>query len=279
MSRVYFHSPTRTAELHGSERAWMSGLVEDIAVGMLGLHSAEHVDRLVGMASPSHYIAQHADRYPSGMPLATAYRLSFLHDDSYTEPVMTHRGRRIDTFALALNTALQLGSDQIKLAARLHGACELHTWVDGPNRAWLADVMQAGVDSGVYRRRMPYHGLEGAEPGRWTDQGWDDVIALLRERDDEPVVTSYSVTDQFPNPGPDAEYNDDWYRGDTAVQWRLGMEWLRASTGLLEMKPDDWATYRFEHRLTLLDLFAPDWEDRLTQAIAEDDEAARTTSR
>ena len=30
--------------------------------------------------------------------------------------------------------------------------------------------------------------------------GWENVAALLRNRDDAPVVCSYSVTDSFPNP-------------------------------------------------------------------------------
>ncbi|MFF0597884.1 hypothetical protein [Streptomyces antibioticus] len=296
MSRVYFLSPTRTAELRGSERAWMRSLVEDLAVGVLGLDDAERVDRLISMASPDHYIAEFAGRRPGRMPAASAYRIAFLHDYSDDDPLIQHAGRRIDTFTLALNTALQVGSDEVKLAARLHGACELHTWVDGPNRAWLADIMQGGLDSGVFRRRMPYHGADGPEPGRWTSQGWDDVIALLRERDDEPVVTSFSITDDFPSssvgdwmpPWPDGRaqrwdalteeqqherraLQDAWYDLEDSEQWRISMEGLRASPDGLEMTPDHWKAFRFEHRLTVLDLFAPDWQERLDRALTPED--------
>jgi hypothetical protein len=270
VSRIHFHSPSGQAELKGSERAWMRGLVEDIAVGTLALDNASHFDRLLCLVSPGHYVAKHADRPGDGMQMTTAYRLAFLHDDDHTTPLMQHCGRRIDTFSLALNTAMLLGNAPVQLAARLHGQCELHAWVDGPNRAWLADVMQAGIDTGIYRRRLPYGVGPGGEP-RWADQGWDDVIALLRERDDEPVVTSYSVCDRFPNPGPDTRYSDDWYELDGAEQWRLGMEWLRQSAGKLELRPEQ-ESYRFTHNLTIFDLFAPDWEGRLDRALTPDTE-------
>lgn len=267
MSRLYFHSPSGDAQLKGSERRWLAGLVNDLAVGMLDLHNANRVDRLISLAAPGHFIAQHADRYPNGMALETAYRLAFLHDDPYSPALIQHRGHRIDTFSLALNTAMQLGNEQIRLAARLHAQCEVHAWVDGPNRAWLANVIENGLEAGIYRRRLAYRDGSEAEP-KWSDQGWDDVIGLLRSRDDEPVVTSSSVTDQFPNPGPHAtEYGDSWYQLDDTNSWRIGMGWLRQAPGQLELRPNNKA-YRFEHKLSILDLFSPDWEERIDRAFA-----------
>lgn len=266
MSRLYFHSPSGDAQLKGSERRWLAGLVNDLAVGTLGLHHPDRVDRLLSFAAPEHYITKHADRYPNGMALGTAYRLAFLNDDPFSPALIQHRGRRVDPFCLALNTAMQLGNEQIRLAARLHAQCEVHAWVEGPNRAWLADVMERGVREGVYRKRVAYRDGGRAEP-QWSDQGWDDVIGLLRSRDDEPVVTSSSVTDQFPNPGPHAtEYGDGWYELDDADCWRIGMDWLRQAPGQLELRPDNKA-YRFEHRLSILDLFSPDWEERIDRAF------------
>jgi transposase len=34
MSRVYFHSPSGTAEILGSERAWLGSLVSDLSIGL-----------------------------------------------------------------------------------------------------------------------------------------------------------------------------------------------------------------------------------------------------
>ncbi|MEI5520686.1 hypothetical protein WB388_08730 [Streptomyces brasiliscabiei] len=299
MSRIYFHSPTRDAELRGSERAWLAGLADDLAVGMLALHHTDRVQRLIGLAAPDHYITRHAQDHPNGMPLATAYRLAFLHDHSHTAPIIQHRGHRIDAFDVVLNTACLLGNDQVKLAARLHSQCEIHAWVDGPNRTWLADIMQAGLDHGIYRRGLPYP----ADPGHGrpepvsVSQGWEDVITLLRERDDEPVVTSFSVTDQFPTssvgdwmpPWPEdvpkdwrelteeqqaqrRERQDAWYELDSAEQWRISMDGLRSSPGGMELRPDDWAGFRFGSGVTALDLLAHDWEDRLDRALISDTE-------
>lgn len=72
MSRIYFHSPTHDAKLADSERAWLRGMVEDIAVGMLELHHADRVERLVSLADSAHYVTSHARQHPDGMPLTTA---------------------------------------------------------------------------------------------------------------------------------------------------------------------------------------------------------------
>lgn len=271
MSRIYFHSPTRDAELRGSERAWMGGLTSDLAEGMLGLRNPDRVDRLKKLIHPGHYMAAHPTT-GDGMPWETAYRLALTaggFDDR--TPLVQYEGRRIDTFVLVLNTALTLGNDATKLAARLHGACEIHTWVDGPNRAWLADIMQGGLDARIYRSGFHQQLRSDSDERVWVDQGWGDVITLLRERDDEPVVTSYSVCDQFPNPG-DAwqafgENGHEWYDLEHDEQWRIAMEHLRARESGLEMKPDNWQPFRFDQGLSVLDLVAHDWEDRIRRAL------------
>ncbi|MFF3848024.1 hypothetical protein [Streptomyces sp. NPDC002328] len=298
MSRVYFRSPTRTAELRGSERAWLGSLVNDIAIGVLDLRDLSRVERLRQLIHPDHYMAKRPTEGHGWLnDWASIYATAFAVGWDRSAPLIQYHGKQIDQFSLALNTAALLGSDQIKLAARLHGACEIHTWVDGPNRAWLADILQAGLDGGVYRRGIHY----AAEPdhGRpeplWVPQGWEDVVALLRERDDEPVVTSYSVTDSFPNSGvgdwmppwPDAvprdwnalneqqkrergERQDAWYDLDAGERWRISMGGLRASSDGLELKPDNWHTFRFTHELTILDLVAHDWEERLQRALIDE---------
>ncbi|MFB6985601.1 hypothetical protein [Streptomyces sp. NPDC056304] len=138
---------------------------------------------------------------------------------------------------------------------------EINTWVDGPRRSWLADVVVEGLDSGSYR------------PGR----GWEDVQNILRGRDDHPAVVSFS--DTFPTwwtarfRTPDGEYLDDddavekWEALSPAEQWTHGMEMLRSrTTELLEMTPD-WAEYRFAPTVSLSDLLAPDHTRRLDQAL------------
>lgn len=278
MSRVYFHSPSRTAELHGSERAWLGGLVNDITIGLLDVRGAlGRADRLRELIHPDHHLAHHSTQPEEFLRWAASYEVSFSVGWSDRTPLIQYAGRPVDSFTLSLNTALTVGNDAIKLAARLHGSCEIHAWVDGPNRAWLADIMQAGLDSGLYRRKLIREASEYG-PELSIEQGWGDVIALLRARDDEPVVTSYSVTDSFPTSSvgdwmdrwageQEDERRDSWYDLDDAEQWRISMAGLRASEQGLEMKPDNWNDFRFGHCLSVLDLFASDWQERLGAAL------------
>src|SRR5262249_15916376 len=118
----------------------------------------------------------------------------------------------------------------------------------------------------------------------------------------EPVVTSYSVCESFPNSGvanwspppmpegwkPEfweedewaaecAEYrseyyeenaHDLWYEVPAEEQWRQAMEGLRADAASgLEMKPDNWQTFRFRHELTFMDMHAVDRDVRLDRAL------------
>jgi len=75
------------------------------------------------------------------------------------------------------------------------------------------------------------------------DQGWESVVAFLRQRTDEPVVTYYSVTDSFPNRYIADGVGDDgaegsWYDLLKEEKWRTTMEGLRRTGAGLEMRPD-----------------------------------------
>jgi hypothetical protein len=134
-----------------------------------------------------------------------------------------------------------MGNDAIKFAARIHGQCELHCWVKGENRNWLAGVIEAGLSSGIYRQQ----------------QGWEDVQALLKEDDSTSVVLSYSVCDSFPNsaiagfvPTKDEDGDDSWdawHNLDFSVQWQQACEGLERSGGGLELSPANWNTFYFAH--------------------------------
>lgn len=145
-------------------------------------------------------------------------------------------GQPIDTFTLALNSAIEWGNRAIQLCAKLHGQCEIHAYCEGEDRAWLADVIQDALDCRVFR------------PDAWGYDGWPAVIDFLRAGTNEPVVTSYSATDSFPNAAyapegaldktEDGEIDwDAWYEIDPAQQWEWGMTALRKEPGL-RISPD-----------------------------------------
>lgn len=146
-------------------------------------------------------------------------------------------GHEVEPFIISLNTAARIGNDAIKLMARLHGQCECHAWVNGPERSWLADIMEKGLELMIYRE----------------NEGWDKVIELLRASDGDPVVTSYSVCDQFPNARiagwQDDSDGDGWYELDDATQWSKAMKALweedEKYTYGRRLKPSNWQDYRF----------------------------------
>lgn len=92
-------------------------------------------------------------------------------------------------------------------------------------------------------------------------EGWEDVIALLDSRNDEPVAMSYSVTEQFPNPydlpefaGWSDEQRDAWYEWPEARKWERAMAALRDRPGNLELKPDNFDDYFFGRNLKMWDV-------------------------
>lgn len=223
MSRIYFHSPSGEAEVLGSERYYMGHVVSQLALAVFDPRGYRADETLRHITPPEHYAANRI-----GLAFADAFALlvSVGADESFILP----DGRRPCIFTVCLNTALALGGDVVRLIARLHGQCEIHAWVDGPNRAWLAEIVEEGRASGVLR----------------SGQGWESVAVFLRETDEEPVVTSFSVSDSFPNAyvanWRDEKDGDDWYDLPRAEQWRLAMEGLRQGEARrpLEMRPDDW---------------------------------------
>lgn len=301
MSRVYFHSEHGDAELRGSERAHLALLADEHALTTLPPLTREQARRVAGLIRPDHWLHT---------PMPTGAWESHLRHGlvgGILGPSFTWRGHTLEAATVVRNTAIRHGDDTVKLAARLHAQCEIHTWVDAANRAWLADIMQTGLDTGVYRRGLDYQAADGTVTRR--SQGWEDVIALLRARDDGPVVTSSSFCDQFPNRDvaawelppmpadwaphfanpehrrvwlrdhPDeaerrewyAEECDDWEVLPDAEKWRLGMEGLRADAdSWLELTPDNWETFYFRQDVTLQDLIADDYAERLDRAFGLD---------
>lgn len=156
------------------------------------------------------------------------------------------------TFGQKLNEALARDDDAWRFVARIHGQCEIHAYVEGQDRAWLAGIIERGLASGLLR------GIEmtGTREAR---SGWPAVIALLRERDDDPVVTSYSVCEGFPNLTivreegtwqptiPSFDPEDEWYALPTEEQWATALAALRqrqAHGSRLRLWPEDWARWR-----------------------------------
>ena len=140
--------------------------------------------------------------------------------------------------SIALNSAIVFGNDQIKLMARLHGSCEIHTWIRSKNKKWVAGIIKDGLKKGLFRKNM----------------GWEKVVRLLNKDNNEDVVTSYSVCDDFPN-GTIAGINSkDFYELLEKKQWLLAIKGLKKSGGGLEIKPNNWDRFFFTNGKNMLDV-------------------------
>jgi hypothetical protein len=242
MSRVRFASPTGEATLLAAEHTYAGRLVADLAAGLVRAPLPRPEDDGIVQLMAGGALA---DRIALGLDSAAAARDSLRYGFLVgRERLFVWQGEELEASAVALNTALRVGGDAVKLLARVHGQSEQNAYVEGPNRAWLAGVVEGGVRSGILRPGM----------------GWDDptgngagVASFLRERDDEPVVmcTGGGV------PGTAG----DWARAMTELRRRPAAEHL-------ELAPENWDTVRIRHGLTVLDLQADDWRMRVEQALA-----------
>ena len=289
MSRVYFHSQSGEAELWGGERAWLGSVVSDIALGFIGVNDWERVRELVRPGDSlldERYYPRNGEQITWTERFKTSLRVGFDGDGT-----LACQGKPISSFSLLLNTACAVGSDAVKLAARIHGQCEIHAYIEGIDRAWVAGIIDQGLESGTFRRNTGY-------PHR--EESWEHVARFLRDRDDEPVVMSYSVCESFPNryeagwePPAGSDLRPQWWTPEeweklgeeerenyhpeardelwselpAAERWDVAMTALRKSGGGLRIDPAKWDDFHFGHGLTVLDVLASDWQERLTRAL------------
>jgi hypothetical protein len=82
-----------------------------------------------------------------------------------------------------LNAVMRESSTDLAIfIVRLAAQCELCCWVDGPERAWIAAVIQQGRGTGILRPGM----------------GWEEVASMLQASDAEPVFISSTQGTLFP---------------------------------------------------------------------------------
>lgn len=206
MSRIYFDSPDSSAVLRGSERAYMGVYIAELFYASLRIPSYPKPDHpFFDLIPQDCYLREHKrDWAQFERMLKTWIRVGDGHFEI--------EGEKVGLFELGLNTALAIGNDSIKLMARIHGQCELHSFVEGRNRSWLAKMIEDGLKSQIYRK----------------GQGWEEVATFLGIGTSE-VVLSFSVCDHFPS---------------KAGKWEAEMQELRKSK-YLELNPESWSVFSF----------------------------------
>lgn len=316
MSKIYFHTPTHTAKLMGSERGWLRTIAANTASPWWGLNNlATPTDRvldIINMIIPGtcgQYVLDIAGPVRNGQrDHATVKALiDILTICLRVNDVPLRVGdHAVSSENAELNTALTTGNDLVRLAAKIHGWCEIHPWFEETDRAWCADIIERAVTAGVYRAGMWCTGYGGQRT--WCEQGWSDVVALLRDTTTHPgpVVLSYSVCDEFPNPevaltmpawpgGVPKDWNaltttqqDErrtaitaWYNLPESIQWETAMDGIRRDQPWANIGPTNLTTTPFGPPITLFDLFHPDRVDRVHAAYTCDvvDEKAEDATR
>lgn len=226
MSRIYFHTPEARAEIYGSERAYMSRLIRQLFQACLNIPSyPKPIDRFFNLIPDDSYLKNHWEMIERDW-LKFEYYLGLWMSSLTSEVHFSAGGERIKVWPAQLDTAILVGTDPIKLAARLDGQCEIHCYCEAENREWLAQIIESGLNASIYRR----------------EQGWESVIELLRNGCNSPVVTSYSICDAFP--GCTIDDIEEWESLTDEEQWELSMEELRRDP-FMELTPTNWDKYYF----------------------------------
>lgn len=229
MSSINFRSKSASARVSGAERAAAGVITQNLMMAVLDMVIDQHQPEksILFKALPS-------DCYAVDRPklMRDWWRMSSMMGYN-----IVIDGKEIDMFSVSLNTAFAIGSDPIKLLARLHGQCEIHCYVEDASKLWLSNIIRDGLSKKIMRPEM----------------GWEGVISLL-ESSDGLIVTDFSVSDSFPNPHvagwePPLDEKGDpnyeaWYEIDADERWEKSALGIRSQKGL-EITPVNWTNFYF----------------------------------
>lgn len=284
MSRVYFHSPSGDAELLGREFYWLGHLAAGPAKAAWDLDGSGaferacdllklapevpdgdyganylHKDMRAAMAQEERNKAIYAAWRP-GTPLG---RSGADHGPSrfLVEALKTRLavdglelalfGVRLHTTDIGLNTALLAGSDQVALAAKIHGWCVKHTWLEGPDRAWLACDDEPVVLSHSVDDSFP-----NSSVGDWMPP-WPEGVAR-----DWNALTEEQQAQR-------SRRDEEWYELPDERQWEISMAGLRSKRPWARLSADTLRSPTFSLPVTVYDVTAADRDERLRAVLAD----------
>lgn len=265
MGNIVFDTKTDRVIVEGAEREWCKSLIYDAcfaALGRIPVDATAVWDGLVhlGYQVKGTWDAKTVEKLC--LNLGSLFRdRAMITDASGDKHVWS---------ILQLNTAMRSQNPMVQLAARIHGQCEIHAFVRGPNKAWLADLIEVSIASG-YLRLFDYPQDEDK-----NKSGWRALCALLRKNDTEDVVMSYGGCNMFPDPDvldweeKDLQDKCDQWRqnnqeGDDPIQMKgdifaeLGSDqtWDRCLVALhptLELEPTGFGDFYFDDGKSIHDL-------------------------
>lgn len=244
MSRIYFHARDGEAKVRGMERYLFASWASQAMINALRLDDRMLQDSPFAKVLPKDLYIFRSPREIDGRSLKNWLTVGY-------DKSLPMGASRVNLFDMALNTLIHAGGETMKFGARIHGQCEIHGWVDGPNREWLAGIIERGMESHMMRR----------------DMGWQGAINLLKASSESPVVLSYSVCHSFPNyalagiDGEDEKAFEAWEKLSEGEQWDTCMAILREERAGIEMESEGWDGYFFNDGVTGYDYL--DWLESL----------------
>jgi len=216
MGRIIFHS--RTGEYLSCAGLRNNTIITDQFLGMLlwNIIYSPHLEVFSTLISDTHYLKNcilQKDKDYKTIVLALHTYFASIFDES-----ICIEDKDMKAYEIVLNTAIRYGSDPIRLIARLDAQCESHLYVRGHNRAWLASIIQEGLDNNVFSTEQPVR------------CSVFDLVKLLNEDKYTPIITSYSVTDGV---------------SEEPIKFDEQYERLCRENPELELTPENWTSYYF----------------------------------
>jgi hypothetical protein len=308
MSSILFHFPDGdTLQIAGSERAHFGILAEDFSRGMLGLAAItksalpERLQPFINPAGRMGTIDPQTKQWDHVLSLCVS-TMGF----SGEPDVFTWKGQGIRMSSLIWNTMLAAGSDPMRLGVKIHCTCEHHGYLMGFHRKWFADIIDEGLEEGLFRKgywrsKNPLQdlGLETEDAvletskAVYISQGWVELSAKLREENVGPVVMSFSGGDSFPNPEIGAwmptwpegtprkwdaltpaqraersDQQEQWGYLSFDKRWAMSVKGIKNQSGNKPIDPKTLRAYRFTHEISLLDLINQDVK-RIEKGLAQ----------
>lgn len=188
MSSISFATKDDCYLVSGRERAYMGVFLGDLAGGF----APTRYERIVKMAGGTFICTEDNIRQMERLKEANEWGVFAAMERNMAsslnlalrcgEVKLNIKGKQVDNFCVALNTAIAVGNDPVRVMARIHGLCEIHGWIANGHRHWFANVIEQGITDKVFRD-LPERGFRGLCD--WIRQAEGDV------------VMSYSVCDTF----------------------------------------------------------------------------------
>lgn len=236
MSGIDFTTRDGSASVRGAERPYGAALAARLTAAILELDGQRTQERNRRIL-PDIFFRQAAFNDQSAgctTSLTDAFTYwapmsGMMYEDGSADIRIGDKTERPDGFVI--NTAVVAGSDPIALLTRIHAYSEEGLLVTGPDRSWLAGIIDAGLQAHILRDKS----------------GWEGAAELLRSDSRSPalITTSQGVSLSWLQGAAagfyaDGQTDQERWAAEKAFDALSGAEqWDRSISALLEERRPD----------------------------------------